>query len=595
MLAAGLVALVTIGGAGAASAEPAPPYPWSPLYPPPPTFAVECIGPPVNSTGPGAKPVPYVAVTPARLVDTRIGLTTVDGQLAGQGALGAGAALTVPITGRAGVPASGVTAVALNVTAVNHTARTFITVYPSGTARPTVSSLNPLPQITSTNSVVARVGSNGSVDIYNAIGATDLIVDVQGYFVEGAGVTALDPARVVDTRPGESTIDGQAAGTGSVGPTGTLTVHLAGRAGVPAAGVDSVVLSVTAVNHTRRTFLTVFPADQARPLASNLNPQPGVIATNLVITKLSQAGDVSIFNNDGSTDVIVDVFGWVASDSAFTAITPSRLFDSRPNGQRYGGRIGGGGSVTLDVTRGPTPPSNVTAVVLNVTAVDSSMWTYLSVYPTDPAASRPLSSNLNPQPGLAASNTVIAGVGDDGTVTVFNNSGATNVVVDIVGYFTNGHPAVAVPDCMPWGSGRSLPVTGDDRPVREVQVVQVTGDLQKVGSAPFSMRLADASQEPFLVAVIVGYEEVDDEGRWYPIPWEIYTVGPYPRDLRMYIELDYTEFASRIANWPRSEPDYIVGDVITLTDLSRTESGIETRSGTRGPRSFGATPLTPVR
>ena len=211
-----------------------------------------------------------------------------------------------------------------------------------------------------------------------------------------------------------------------------------------------------------------------------------------------------------------------------------------------------------------------------------------------PGVTRPLSSNLNPQPGLTASNTVIAGVGDDGTVTVFNNSGATNVVVDIVGYFTNGHPAVPVADCMPWGVGRTSLVTGDDRPVRELQVMQVTSELQKVGSAPFSMRLADSAQEPFLVAVFVGYEEVDDEGRWYPIPWEIYTVGPYPRDLRMYIELDYTEFASRIANWPRSEPDYIIGDVITLTDLSRTETGIETRPGTHGARSSGATPVTPV-
>src|SRR4051794_29943589 len=50
-----------------------------------------------------------------RLADTRAGAHTVDGLSAGMGAVGAGKSLDVVVTGRGGVPASGVGAVVLNL------------------------------------------------------------------------------------------------------------------------------------------------------------------------------------------------------------------------------------------------------------------------------------------------------------------------------------------------------------------------------------------------------------------------------------------------------------------------------------------------
>src|SRR6478672_11249604 len=84
---------------------------------------------------------------------------------------------------------------------------------------------------------------------------------------------SLSPARLADTRPGQSTIDGQAQGAGKVTPGAPLLLSVAGRAGVPAAAqVTAVALNVTAVDaQSGGSFVTVYPANETQPLASNLN------------------------------------------------------------------------------------------------------------------------------------------------------------------------------------------------------------------------------------------------------------------------------------------------------------------------------------
>ncbi|HRE01162.1 MAG TPA: hypothetical protein PLV68_07660, partial [Ilumatobacteraceae bacterium] len=78
------------------------------------------VGAPLGSLG-------FVAVQPARLLDTRAGFQTIDELSAGVGAVGAGEQLSVRVAGRAGIPASHVSAVVLNVTAVDATERSFLT------------------------------------------------------------------------------------------------------------------------------------------------------------------------------------------------------------------------------------------------------------------------------------------------------------------------------------------------------------------------------------------------------------------------------------------------------------------------------------
>ena len=104
------------------------------------------------------------AVAPTRLLDTRTGVG------APLGALGVGGEVALQVVGQGGVPAAA-QAVVLNVTATNATADTYITSYPSGSARPNASSLNVSAGRTAANLVLAKLGPDGAVRLFNENGA----------------------------------------------------------------------------------------------------------------------------------------------------------------------------------------------------------------------------------------------------------------------------------------------------------------------------------------------------------------------------------------------------------------------------------------
>ncbi|MEA2829159.1 MAG: hypothetical protein QOG43_3598, partial [Actinomycetota bacterium] len=90
--------------------------------------------------------------------------------------------LALQVTGRGGLPASGVTAVVLNVTATDATQGGFVTAYPAGSPRPNASSLNFTAGDTVPNLVVVPVGSGGVIYLYNRTGTVNLVADVAGWF-----------------------------------------------------------------------------------------------------------------------------------------------------------------------------------------------------------------------------------------------------------------------------------------------------------------------------------------------------------------------------------------------------------------------------
>ena len=128
----------------------------------------------------------FSQLTPARLVDTRKGTNPRKfGELDGTGT-----PMEITITnGRTfddkatGLPASGISAVALNITVVDGQTNDYggyITVYPCGT-RPDASNLNYVTGQTVPNAVIAPVSADGKICIHN-YGTAHLLVDVSGYF-----------------------------------------------------------------------------------------------------------------------------------------------------------------------------------------------------------------------------------------------------------------------------------------------------------------------------------------------------------------------------------------------------------------------------
>lgn len=89
-----------------------------------------------------------------------------------------------------------------------------------------------------------------------------------------------------------------------------MDLPVIGRGGVPSSGATAVALNVTATNPSAASYITVYPAGQVRPLASNLNMVAGQTIPNMVIVPLGADGKVTIFDNAGTTDIVVDVLGW---------------------------------------------------------------------------------------------------------------------------------------------------------------------------------------------------------------------------------------------------------------------------------------------
>jgi len=243
----------------------------------------------------------FSALTPSRLLDTRIGT----GAGGSTQPIGQDQSINLGVTGVGGVPASGVTAVALNVTVDQPTGTGYLTVWPAGEARPTASTHNFTPGITVANLVLAKVGANGQVSIYNSAGNTHVIADVIGYFSSQGGLfVPVTPQRLVDTRIGTG------GSTGAMGEAATHTMDIANSNPVPA-GAKAVVVNVTSVNSSMPSYITVWPTASTQPLASTLNPRPGLAVPNQAYLRVGNGGGLDAFNANGSTDIIVDVFGYV--------------------------------------------------------------------------------------------------------------------------------------------------------------------------------------------------------------------------------------------------------------------------------------------
>jgi hypothetical protein len=366
----------------------------------------------------------YNAVTPVRLLDTRIG----------GGPLGPGAVRSLTVAGvTPGAPA-GATAVVLNVTVTDTTAPSYLTVYPAGSSRPVASNLNWVAGETIPNLVTVQVGTGSAISIFNGAGSTDVVVDLEGYFAAPSGTAggevALAPARITDTRAGS----GQPNAGSTLGPTNTLTVQVTGAGGVPATGVSAAILNVTVTNTTAASFLTIWPTSASRPTASNLNWTSGMTVANRVIVPVSATGQISVYNGSGSTDAVIDVSGYFTNSTAsgkfFTPVSPLRLVDTRTSGQT----LGAAGTFTLQVGGQSGVPSGASAVVLNVTVTNTTAPSFLTVYPS--TGGRPLSSDLNWVGGQTIPNLVVVTLGTTGAITFYNGAGSTDVVVDLAGWYS---------------------------------------------------------------------------------------------------------------------------------------------------------------
>jgi hypothetical protein len=338
---------------------------------------------PVPTASPSGPSVGYQPLTPARVVDTRehVGATRLE----------AGVAKTIQISGRGGVP-TGASAVSANFTIVDQVGAGYLTVWNCAPTRPVVSTVNFTAGEIAPNAATVPLDGGGRLCVFSTT-PTDLVIDVNGsYSSAGAAkFSPLSPMRLMDSREGLGATGPLAAGQ-------TVELQVAGVNGVPN-GVSAVTLNVTSTDAQASGYITVYACDGARPLVSNLNPTPGRVRPNLVVTPVSSAGTVCFYTL-GATDLVVDVTGYLSTGSIrrFTPSAPFRFVDTRDrvhtelNSGTGGNQLQAGQTLIVPIAGVRGVPADAKAVSLNLTITGANGPGFLTAWP---CGARPTTSTAN--------------------------------------------------------------------------------------------------------------------------------------------------------------------------------------------------------
>jgi len=146
-------------------------------------YAIAANAPtPRQVVSPPATPAELVGITPVRVLDTR-GAAGGPIGVPAAAKLSAGQAIDVAVGGVGAIPKDAIS-VAVNITIdEDATLKSFLTVWPTGEARPNTSANNAEPGLVSPNSAIFQLGTDGKLSVFNQQGSVNVIMDVTGYFV----------------------------------------------------------------------------------------------------------------------------------------------------------------------------------------------------------------------------------------------------------------------------------------------------------------------------------------------------------------------------------------------------------------------------
>ncbi len=340
----------------------------------------------------------FRVVEPLRVVDTR----------SDDSRLEAGETLVVDLAATVSTQA-GATAVAMNVTSVDAEGIGHLTVWPCGTSRPGTSTLNVVAQDVRSSQTITTLSSDDEVCVFASV-ATDVVVDLQGVFVDSGGdrFDPLLPTRVLDTR--------------QTGRKRLLTIAAPG-------GVSAVAMTITVTAGARPGFLTAYGCSDDPPLASTVNWQPFETVAGAAFAPVGPAGLVCLAMSSDA-DVVVDVTGTFAPDGRlrFTPAEPTRMIDTR---EGAGGRVEpleDGTTMSAVVA-----PATASAVSGTLTIVGPQRNGYLTA--TVCGSPPGMTSSVHAPAGAVAANGVTVAVSAGGELCVQAHR-AADVVFDVSGWWT---------------------------------------------------------------------------------------------------------------------------------------------------------------
>lgn len=368
---------------------------------------------------------------------------------AGTDVAAAGETVSYQVAGAGGVPSSGVSAVAvtLSATSTDTTSSSFLTAFPATEPRPALSTLvYSKENVPRSSTAIVKLGTNGKISVYNKLGSTRLYLDVQGYFSTSSdgsstgGFVAITPTRIARSDTGL----GMSAGPINVGSDRDIQVT----------GVADIPNTATGV------YANVVVADGDAPGAINAGPggadlsnRPATlrysdngIYSGAAAVKLSSDGRMRIRNTVGSAiNVRVDVQGYFSGDASeggsFTPLSQSLTYSTSSSGQTA---LAGGQTRTIEVSgkSGLPTDDSLGAVSLMVTTKNWSSGGSVTVWNPEletkpiPPTSNFVGTTGSPSNGLTTS--TIVEVSGEGTLNLTNTStDAVSVELSTNGWFAS--------------------------------------------------------------------------------------------------------------------------------------------------------------
>ncbi len=254
-----------------------------------------------TSTKNGVSAGGFVAMSPARVLNSQ------DGTGAAAGQIPAGSQRTIQATGSNGIP-KGAAAVAVNIIVINREAKAgYVRPTPTGGVRSTgVLNYNSTAGLTTAMNAQVALSDDGKFSLSTAEGGgkIDLVVDIQGYFLQsnpGGGFTP-QAGRLVDTRT-----------TASIAAGASFAVQVGGRAGAPTVegGLSAAAVTFTAVNNSGADSYAKMWADgAAEPDSSAISSDTTSIVSNTVVTPVGANGNIRIKNmGKAAMNYVVDLQG----------------------------------------------------------------------------------------------------------------------------------------------------------------------------------------------------------------------------------------------------------------------------------------------
>ena len=378
----------------------------------------------------------YYNATPGRIADSRYGTGGMP-----KARLVTGSSVSIPVLGRSGVPATGVSAVVVNLTAIKTSTSGWVTAYASRTAKPNTSSLNFGANWTGATTSTVDVGADGRIKL-DVTGSLDLAVDIIGYYgsasgtgAAGASFVPMDGMRMVDTRETVALRPGQSVRV-SLGDWDT-TDGMVPRA---------VRTNVTALSSSASGWLATWSGVGAAPATSTVNVVKAEVSPNSTVVALSKdsAGEYgfTVKNTSNTTmHALVDIEGMyvTSTDGPFSVripTGPSRIIDTRygvgaPKAKVAAGRTIRQAAPQLDWIF----PLGFEGTITGAAPLGT---TWLTAWGGGPY--RPTTSSLNLVKGVNRANGMTLSYGmqtedSDPGFAIYNAAAATDVIVDRTAYF----------------------------------------------------------------------------------------------------------------------------------------------------------------